>query len=92
MSTTAVYRRLQHLAHRARIGALAPRDLRRTLAGDLLDAGADLAVVQQLLGHASPASTAGYDRRGARARRAAAGLVHIPYVRHPDTSDHHRPH
>jgi hypothetical protein len=55
---------LSHLAERAGVAAFSPPDCRRTLAGDLLDAGVDLATVQAMLGHASPATTARYDRWG----------------------------
>jgi hypothetical protein len=40
----------------------------------------DLATVQAMLGHASPATTARYDRRGERAVRQAADRVQVPYT------------
>ena len=54
---------------------IAPHDLRRTCATNLLDAGEDLATVQRFLGHADLTTTALYDRRGDQVLRRAAGKV-----------------
>lgn len=56
-----------------------PHDLRRTFTGNLLDSGADLSIAAQVLGHSSPATTAGYDRRGFTARRAAVERLYVPF-------------
>ena len=45
---------------------------------NLLDAGADLAVVQKLAGHRQISTTAIYDKRGEAAKLKAVQLVRIP--------------
>ena len=58
-----------------------PLDLRRTFAGDLLDAGADLVTAQKLMGHSNPSTTAGYDWRTEKAKRKAVDALSVPYTR-----------
>lgn len=79
MSTQAIYNMLVKRAKQAGIDHFSPHDLRRTLAGDLLDAGADIATVQKILGHTNVNTTARYDRRPEEVKRKAANLIHVPY-------------
>ena len=53
----------------------------RSFISNLLDAGADHAVVQRLAGHADSNTTAGYDRRDERAKQSAVNRLHMPWTR-----------
>ena len=80
ITTTAMHKILAKRAEQAGVENVTLHDFRRTVTGDLLDKGADIASVAGLLGHASVNTTARYDRRGQRARIAASQLVSVPYV------------
>jgi len=81
LTDQGIYHILNTRSQEARTAKFTPHDLRRTFAGDLLDAGADLATVQKLMGHSNANTTAGYDRRGEQAKRSAVKKLHVPYQR-----------
>lgn len=66
------------LARRAGV-KLTSHDLRRTLITGLLASGADAILVAAIAGHASPVTTAKYDRRGEEAADRAVSKIDIPY-------------
>jgi integrase/recombinase XerD len=81
MSDQAVALILERRAAQAGVADLSPHDLRRTFVTEMLDAGADIATVQKLAGHADPATTARYDRRGEATKQDAARLLDLPPMR-----------
>ncbi len=87
MTDQAVYAIFKRRAEQALLDSFSPHDMRRTYAGNLLDAGADLAIVQKLMGHSDPGTTAGYDRRSARVQKDAVERLSIPVI--PDIVNYH---
>lgn len=79
----AVYSALLSRASSANVKC-SPHDLRRTFAGNCLDAGVDIVTLQNLMGHSSPTTTSRYDRRPDETRRIAMASVTVPYVRCPN--------
>ena len=59
LSDQAIYSMLKKRGEQAGLSAFTPHDIRRTFAGDLLDAGVDLVTVQKLIGHSDANTTAG---------------------------------
>jgi len=80
MTSQGVLFVLQKRAKEAGVAAFSAHDFRRTFISELLDAGVDIVTVQRLAGHADPATTSRYDRRGEAAKRKAVEVLHIPYV------------
>lgn len=69
---------LTERAAQAKTARPTAHDFRRTVIGELLNAGVDLATAQALAGHASPITTARYDRRDEDVRRAAVDRLSPP--------------
>lgn len=69
-----IYRALVRLGERVGV-QVSPHDGRRTRITSLFSAGVDMATVQRLAGHSSPATTVKYDRRGQDALEEAVRKV-----------------
>jgi site-specific recombinase XerD len=78
LGRVGVDRVLQAIAEAAGVKDVTPHDLRRSFATDLLDNGADLLMVQQLMGHSDVKTTSIYDRRGEAGKRKA--IERLPVV------------
>ena len=78
LSDQAIWVILEKRFRQAQVKPFTPHDLRRTFAGELLDAGVDLVTAQKLMGHASPVTTSRYDRRDEKTKMEAATKIHFP--------------
>jgi len=79
MTPQAIYNMLAKRAAEAGIKNFSPHDMRRSFIAHLLGAGADIATVSKMAGHANVQTTARYDKRPEEAKRKAAELLHVPY-------------
>jgi integrase/recombinase XerD len=79
MTSQAIYNMVFKRAQEAGIKNFSPHDMRRTFIRHLLDAGADIATVSKMAGHANIQTTARYDRRPEETKQKAAELLHLPY-------------
>lgn len=78
MSDHQIWKIINRRAQQAGLAGLTPHDLRRFVVSTLLDNTRDLALVARVVGHANPATTAGYDRRPDDRSRAAVATLSLP--------------
>ena len=77
MEPNAIYRVIQKLHKQAGLQLMSTHDFRRTFIDNFIESGGDLVQAQKLAGHASPVTTASYDRRGQRGLRDAVDRMKI---------------
>lgn len=77
MSGDAVLKIVKRRGKKAGVADFSPHDFRRTFCSELLDDN-DVVTVQKLAGHATPVTTAKYDRRGEETKRKAVERLSIP--------------
>jgi len=80
LTPQAVYKIVKTRREQAGVSIFSPHDLRRSLTGNLLQAGADINTVAGILGHSDINTTARYDRRNSTEKKRVAGLVVTPYT------------
>ncbi len=77
LSRQAAWRIVNHYGEKVGLaGRLTPNVLRHSCAAHMIERGADVRVVQELLGHASISSTQAYTRRSADRLHRVYGAVH----------------
>lgn len=81
LTAQAVYNAVAKRRREAQIRRrFSPHDLRHFFADRLIQEGADLVAVSDLLGHASVQTTEVYYHGGEQAKRKAARMIRLPYV------------
>lgn len=83
ITAQAIYKILQKRYLQAGIKRCSPHDGRRTYASTMINITRDLSLVQKLLGHSRPDTTARYDMRGEEEKRKAVDGLHVPYFDKP---------
>ena len=77
MTTATVNVIVRRICLRAGVPVITPHDCRRTFATLLFQNGADLFLVQSLMGHSKPETTKRYDKRGEANKRAVVELLSL---------------
>ena len=77
MTTATVNVIVRRICLRAGVPVITPHDCRRTFATLLFAGGADLFLVQSLMGHAKPETTKRYDKRPEASKRAVVELLRL---------------